>query len=75
MSQNCSRTRRFFLNSSLLVAVSLVMRGVGVAFNIYVTNKAGAETVGLYSLLSGVYGFAITLATSGIGLAMTRLIS
>ncbi len=75
MQPNISRTKRFFHNSLLLIAVSLLMRGVGVAFNVYLTNHAGAEAVGLYSLLSGTYGFAVTLATSGIGLAITRLVS
>ena len=44
-------------------------------FNVYVANVAGAEAVGLYTLLGGVYGFALTLALSGINLALTKLIS
>jgi stage V sporulation protein B len=44
-------------------------------FNVYVANTAGAEAVGLYSLLSSVYGFAVTLALSGLHLAVTRLVS
>lgn len=51
------------------------MRTVGVSFNVYVSNKAGAESMGLYSLLSGVYGFAVTFATSGINLATMRLVA
>ena len=51
------------------------MRGVGVAFNIYVSSKAGTVAMGLYSLVLGVYGFFITLATCGINLGVTRLIS
>ena len=45
------------------------------SFNVYVANTAGAEAVGLYTLLGGVYGFALTLALSGINLALTRLVS
>lgn len=51
------------------------MRGIGVSFNVYISNKVGAEAMGLFSLISTVYGFAITLATSGINLASTRLVS
>lgn len=58
----------------LLTAASLFMRTVGVSFQVYVSNRAGAEAVGLFSLLSGVYGFALTLATSGIHLGVTRLV-
>ena len=67
--------KRFILNALALCAVSLIMRTVGVSFHAYVSWRAGAEAMGLYSLLSGIYGFAVTLATSGVGLATTRLVS
>lgn len=51
------------------------MRTVAVGFNVYVANTAGAEAVGLYSLLSSVYGFAVTLALSGIHMAVTKLVA
>ena len=54
---------------------SVLMRTVAVGFNMYVAKAAGAEAVGLYSLLSSAYGFAVTLALSGLHLAVTRLIS
>lgn len=67
--------KRFILNALALCAVSLIMRTIGVGFHAYVSGRAGAEAMGLYSLLSGIYGFAVTLATSGVGLATTRLVS
>ena len=70
-----SRTRRFFLNSLSLCLSALIMRGVGVAFNIYVSSRAGTVTMGLYSLSFGAYGFFVTLACFGINLGVTRLIS
>ena len=51
------------------------MRTVSVSFNVYVSTKVGAEGMGLLNLTSTVYGFAITLATSGINLAVVRLVS
>ena len=70
-----SRTRKFFLNTISLCASALIMRGVGVAFNIYVSSKAGTVAMGLYSLILGVYGFFITLAVCGVNLGVTRLVS
>ena len=67
--------KRFIFNGLLLTAVSLLIRGVGVSFNAYISNKIGAEAMGLFTLISTVYGFAITFATSGINLAATRLVS
>lgn len=66
--------KRLFCNVILMTAVSLLMRGVGVGFQIYLSNRVGAEAMGLFALLSGVYGFALTLATSGIHLGVTRLV-
>ncbi len=66
--------KQLFWNAILLTVASLFMRTVGVSFQVYISNRAGAETMGLFSLLSGVYGFALTLATSGIHLGVTRVV-
>ena len=58
-----------------MTAVTLVIRYVSVSFNIYITNRIGAVAMGLFTLISSVYGFALTLATSGISLATTKLVS
>ena len=70
-----SRTRRFFLNALSLTVTAFALRGVSVLFNIYVSNKAGSEAMGLFSLLGSIYGFAMTVAMSGINLGTTRLVS
>ncbi len=58
----------------LMTCAALLMRTVGVSFQVYVSNRVGAEAMGLFSLMSGVYGFALTLATSGINLGVTRIV-
>lgn len=58
-----------------MAIVAVIMRSVAVAFNVYISNKIGAVAMGLFSLISTVYGFGITFATSGINLATTRLIA
>ena len=68
-----SRAKELFWNAMLLTAASLFMRTVGVSFQVVVSGRVGAEAMGLFSILSGVYGFALTLATSGIHLGVTRL--
>ncbi len=69
------QARQIFWNALLLTAASLLMRTVGVGFQVAVSNQAGAEVMGLYSLMSGVYGTALTLATAGIHLGVTRLVA
>lgn len=67
--------KQIFWNALLLTGANLLMRTVSVSFGVFVSNRAGEEAMGLYSLMSGVYGFALTLATSGIQLGVTRLIA
>ncbi|MBE6690829.1 MAG: hypothetical protein E7590_06050 [Ruminococcaceae bacterium] len=67
--------QKYLYNALLLTAVTLLMRTVTVSFNVYVSNRAGAEAMGLLALISGVYGFAVTVATSGIQLATVRTVA
>lgn len=69
------KVKALFLNMLLLTATSLFMRTVGVSFQVYLSNKIGSAGIGLYQLTWCVFTFAITLATSGIKLTATRLIS
>ncbi len=68
-----TRAKEIFWNAMLLTAASLFMRTVGVSFQVVLSGRVGAEAMGLFSILSGVYGFALTLATSGIHLGVTRM--
>lgn len=65
--------RRFFRQGITLVAASLLMQSVSLLFNAAVTRQVGAEGMGLYALTMSVYHFAVTFATSGISLTVTRL--
>ena len=69
------RLKKFFANGILMTVVTLILRYVSVNFNIYISNKIGAVSMGIFTLVSSVYGFALTLATSGINLATTKLVS
>lgn len=77
-SRKVSRVKRikvFFGNALLLAAATLFMRTVSVVWGAYVSGRIGAEGMGLYSLIMSAYTFAVTLATSGINLAVVRLVS
>ena len=69
------RLKKFYLNGILMTAVTLIIRYVSVNFNIYISNRIGAVSMGIFTLVSSVYGFALTIATSGINLATTKLVS
>ena len=69
------RIKVFLLHGILLTITTLVIMTVGIFFNIYISNKIGAEGIGIYQLIMSVYMFLVTLANSGINLATTRIVS
>ena len=70
-----NRIKKFIINGLLITAVSIIIRSAAVSFNVYVSNEIGPVAMGVFTLITTVYGFAITIATSGISLAATRLIA
>ena len=44
-------------------------------FSIYISNTIGEEAVGVFSLVMSVYTFGITLASAGINISSTRVVS
>jgi stage V sporulation protein B len=67
--------QRFFANGIMLAAVGILIRSVSILFNSFITRSVGAEGIGLFTLIMNVYAFAVTFATSGISLTVTRLVS
>ena len=67
--------KKFLYNGIMLTAVGIAMRTAAMFFNAFVTQKIGAEGMGLYTIVMTVYGFAVTFATSGISLTVTRLVA
>lgn len=51
------------------------MRFAALVFNIYISNQIGSEAVGVFSLVMAVYLFFITVATSGLNIAVTVIVS
>lgn len=69
------KVKKLFLNILILTATSLLIRTVSVSFSAYLFNRIGATAIGTYGLILSVYGFAMTVATSGIKFTVTRLTS
>ena len=62
-------------NSLVLTGFSIAMRVAGIAFSMYVAAGVGAEGMGLYQLTYSAFTFAVTLATAGISVAVTRVLT
>jgi stage V sporulation protein B len=70
-----NRLKRFAANAAIMGGVTIFIRLIAVSFNAYVASTVGAQGIGIYSLIMSAYVFAVTVATSGINLAVTRLVS
>ncbi len=68
-------TRRFFLQGAALTAVSLFLRVCHMGYRSYLTRQMGPRGMGLYQLILSVFLLAVTLSTSGISLAVTRMVT
>lgn len=62
-------------NTMLLTVTNFIMKTVSMAFSVYLTNKIGADGIGLFQLISAVYGMAVTFASGGVRLAAMRLVA
>lgn len=67
--------KRLIYNTLLMTGVSLYMRSLSLLFQVYISNKIGAAGIGLFTLIISVQSLAVTVATSGIRYAVTRLVS
>ncbi len=69
------RRENIIFGTLILTAATTVVRIVGMLFRIYLANVLGAEGMGLFQLILSVYLLMVTLATAGIRVAVSRLIS
>lgn len=69
------KKRNLLINVMLLTASTMTLGFIGMAFRIYLSNKIGAEGMGLFQLIMSINVVCQTLAISGIRVTMTRLVA
>lgn len=69
------RKESIIVGTLILTVATTIVRVVGMLFRIYLANVLGAEGIGLYQLILSIYFLMVTLATSGIRVAVSKLIS
>ena len=65
--------RAFYQNTAIMTGTSLFLRFLGIVFRIFISNRVGAEGMGLYQLVFSVYILGATFATGGLTTAVTCL--
>lgn len=66
--------RIFMKNTALMTGTSLLLRTLGIVFRIFISNRVGAEGMGLYQLVFSIYVLGSTFAAAGIITAVTRMV-
>ncbi len=67
------KMQRFLRDTAVLGLASLLIRFVGIAASRFLSLRIGDAGMGLCTLVGSVGGFAATVATAGVGFAVTRL--
>lgn len=67
--------KKFLLQGILLTMISLFLRITNMGYRSYLSQQIGSEGMGLYQLVFSIFMLTVTLSTSGISLAVTRMVS
>ena len=67
--------KKFFIQGTILTVISLGMRVLNMGYRSYLSQKIGAQGMGLYQLIFSIFMLTVTLSTSGISLAVTRMVT
>lgn len=67
--------KTFFAQGLILTGISFFLRITNIVYRSYLTQKVGTQGIGLYQLILSIFMLAVTLSTSGISLAVTRMVT
>ncbi len=67
--------KTFITGAIILMAAGFVTRIIGFIYRIYLSNLIGAEGMGLYQLIVPVYTLIILTLTSGVSIAVSKMIA
>ena len=65
----------YLKNAALMTGADVLLRLAGMGLRIWLANALGGEGMGLYQLVLAVYSLFVTLATAGVSVAATRLLT
>lgn len=68
--------KKSFVGSAIILMIaSFVVRILGFIYRIYLSNLIGSEGMGLFQLISPVYSLIILTLTSGISIAVSKMVA
>ncbi len=70
-----SGLKKLLQNTAVLTASSIIMRCVGLSYQVWLAGRVGSAGIGLFQLIATVNMLCATFAISGIRFTSTRLVS
>jgi stage V sporulation protein B len=67
--------KSFLSGAMILMAAGLIVKIMGFFYRIFLSNLIGAEGMGLFQLISPVYVLVILTLTSGISVAVSKMVA
>lgn len=69
-------TKKSFVSGAIILVIAgLVVRILGFVYRIYLSNLIGAEGMGIFQLIAPIYSLIILTLTSGISIAVSKLVA
>lgn len=72
---DATRKNDLLRQGSILAVAGILVRIIGILYRIPMSNLLGDEGNGIYSVAFGIYGVTLTLSSSSLPLAVSKLIS
>ena len=70
-----STKKSFVKGAAILVVAGIIVRALGFVYRVYLSNLIGAEGMGLIALITPVYSLIILTLTSGVSIAVSRMVA
>lgn len=67
--------QKILAGALIILVASVITRVLGFVFRVYISNRLGAEGMGLYQLVLSLYMLLVTFATSGITVAVSKMVA
>ena len=72
---NVEEEKNFLVQGSILAIAGVITKIIGAVYRIPLTNIAGAEGIGYYSVAFSIYSVALMLTSYSLPLAVSKLVS
>lgn len=70
-----SRKKTLLIGTMILTLTGMISRVIGFFYRIFLSQTIGAEQLGIFQLVSPVYGMALAICSSGIQTSISRFVA